>query len=299
MLYVTGTTSYVDLAARTGFSDVHCRRIVRRKLAEKGSAATVELLRASLWADLEMMRVAYEPLIHITKFPDGTPLSPGMYLRPNNDDATIYLKILAQQAALLPKWVDLGSTNNAPPENEEARASARRVVEFMTLSEKLAAIGPPRQRISTETAEEIIEGEIAAPAKPELLREYCSTKNRVPGFDRCCVPSYEAPSQVTLVFCLPRRGFAPSSRSVVTYGPNGRSGFGNGENGALSGKRWTGPIGPTVRGSRASRYRVTSGAAWLCVPDQNLRCGSWRSAAKGRGSADTGPYLKSATRVRV
>jgi hypothetical protein len=70
------------------------------------------------------------------------------------------------------KGRQLAVTNGPQPENKEARAKAERMIQFMALSEKMAAVGPGRRELTTQEADNIIEAETVEPTTPELLREF-------------------------------------------------------------------------------------------------------------------------------
>jgi hypothetical protein len=173
LLYCIGVHSYADLSRWTGFSNVLCRQIVRKKLAE-GAGRDIEDFRNTSWAHLEMLRIELEPAIHITRNPlDGSLLPEGVRVTPHKDDVSSYIKIIHEQALLTgthaPKQVAI--TGDAPTVNEEA-AAAQRLVRFMTLSEKMAAVGPGRRGLTAQEADDIIVADTAEPTTPELLQEY-------------------------------------------------------------------------------------------------------------------------------
>jgi len=176
LLYCVGVHSYAELSRRTGYSAVWCGQIVRRRLATEQGQRDVQEVRATQWAHLEALRIALEPAIHITRNPvTGEKLPEGMHIVPNKDDVASYIKLIHEQALLTgshsPKQMAI-TNESAPAENEEAQAYAEKVVRFMELSEKLAAIGPPRTQLTTEYADELIDADVAEPEVPELLRQF-------------------------------------------------------------------------------------------------------------------------------
>jgi hypothetical protein len=82
---------------------------------------------------------------------------------------------LSHEQALLvgahaPKQIAV--TDDAPVENEQAMEKAQRMIQFMTLSEKMAAVGPGRRGLTPQEADDIIEADTSEPTTPELLQEY-------------------------------------------------------------------------------------------------------------------------------
>ncbi len=163
-LYKAGITT-ARISEVTGYSRRRVTAITRGFLEQSIKNARIEDLRAKLFVDLEEVKaLVLDALLF------GDDLSP----RERAQQTNALIKIVHEQALLVgahsPKQIAV--TSEAPPVNEEAQAYAEKVVRFMELSEKLAAIGPPRTQLTTEYADELIEAEVAEPEVPELLRQF-------------------------------------------------------------------------------------------------------------------------------
>jgi hypothetical protein len=135
--------------------------------------AGVEDLRLKLFADLEEVKVGLQDT-----FAEVDDLPPkervqliGAMVRLSHEQALLF-------GAHVPKQIRVD--NASPVENEQAAQRAREIVEFMELSEKMAAVGPGRRGLTTQEAENIIEADEIKPSKPELLREFEEQNEKTP-----------------------------------------------------------------------------------------------------------------------
>jgi hypothetical protein len=146
----------------TGLSRRRVSAIIRQVTMEAVKNVGVEDLRAKLFADLEEAKVGLQDTLgEVDDLPPKERVQlTGALVRLSHEQALLF-------GAHAPKQIAV--TDEAPTVNEEAMAAAQRMIQFMTLSEKMAAVGRPRARLSSEAADELIEADVVEAEVPELL----------------------------------------------------------------------------------------------------------------------------------